>query len=151
MKRLWGRHASLDLLGVLLGAVAFILPPAMLGKAGEFASAGSAVISIMAALVTFACGMVYQSQAPATVRMRAYFGSELRTIWSWVVTTVLACAVACLIAIPIAAMRQDLAWSVALGAVGVAMLATLRAVGFIRTVLIAEAIDPKNQPSTTGS
>ncbi|SHI45892.1 hypothetical protein SAMN02745244_00402 [Tessaracoccus bendigoensis DSM 12906] len=146
MKRLWGRNVATDLLGGVLGAIAFFLPGAVLAKASEFASAGSAVISIMAALVTFACGMVYQSQAPATVRMRAHFGRELRGIWSWVVTVVLLCALAALIAIPVAAASETYAWVIALGAVGVSTLATLRAIGFIRTVLIAEAIDPKNRP-----
>lgn len=146
MKRLWGRFVAADILGALLGIAAVWLPQPVLAKAGEFASASSALISIMAALVTFACGMVYQSSAPATVKMRALFGRELRGVWSWVVTVVLLCAMGALVCIPVAAISARLAWAISLAAVGIAILATLRAISFIRLVLLAEAIDPKNQP-----
>ena len=138
MKYLWGRCNWLDLAGALLAVAALALPAQALSSGQAFAGAAAGVVALMATVTTFGCAMVYQSSSQTVVAVRARFGPELRRVWAWVVSTVLGCALVCLCSIPFMPGRPRAGWAICLGAIGVASLATWRAVHYIRMVLALE-------------
>lgn len=124
----WVDHPWADAVGAVAAAIAWFLPAGLVSSTAiSFSGASSAVIALLATVVTFACSSVYQAQSGVMVDMRENFGRQLRRTWIYAVGFIVAAAVVALAGIPVSYGSTRAAYALVLAALGVALSATLRA------------------------
>lgn len=136
----WLNRPGLDYLACL-PAVIFFYPSvveAVSGTKTVFFGAAGGVLALLAAVVTFACTTLYQSQSPRILDARLLFGPELRATWRRCIKSSVICAVLCLLGIPLSAVWAAGSWVLVVGAVLLATARTFRAIAWADVTFAAE-------------
>ncbi|MFK5160656.1 hypothetical protein [Propionibacterium freudenreichii] len=129
-------HPWVDYLLGLLGLVTLLVPQGLVDdKSDALAGATAGVISILGAVVTFACSAIYQSEAPPIQKIRKTFGQRLRLAWIHSISVIACSALVTLAAIPIGYWSTRLAFGVTLAMLGLAAAATARSLDMLNLTL----------------
>ena len=132
-------HAGCDLVGMVLGVAAWLIPTASGDDARALATATASLIAVLAAIVTFSLGFLFQSSNEAVVEQRRKLGKHMRTTWKWCVSIMLAASVAQLVAVAIAMTFPLAAMVTCWALMGLALAATWRALDvFACTVMVVD-------------
>ncbi|WP_460741543.1 hypothetical protein [Mariniluteicoccus endophyticus] len=120
----------LDLLGAALGATVLLPVPRETESVRALLTAVASVEAMLVALVTFSLTFMAQSTSPELAKTRRKHGKQLARAWQWCIGVVLLSTVVALVGVWLA--KPFPAWScgIGLGAFGVSLASTLRALDF---------------------
>ncbi len=138
MKRVWLDRPGLDLL-VMLPSIAFwFLAPYVQSVTPILYPSVSAVLAILAAVITFACSTVYQSKAAGVQEARLRFGRQLRRTWRVCILSAVTGSLISVAAILVSALQQNVALVMCVASAFLVAARTYRAVIWVDFVYKAE-------------
>lgn len=145
LRKAWLDRGWLDYLLLLLPLLWLVLPEAVrriTPALDTIYQVAAGYLAIAAAVVTFACSSLYQSDSSTLRWGRLRYGPQLRVVWRGSIISTVLSAAAAILAVAVGALAGSV-WGliVVTGAVLVGTVRTLRAVVWLDIVFAAEDND----------